>query len=195
MGTRENLIKMAWSLTKEECLDKMRIGIGAKVNDDAVKRDSFLKDLEEYIFIPLNNEASIKVWRPVLAAKGIEEKEAWDAAERNTIADAKIKNLNSVLGFPEDEGAELKMFVISNSSCCRGAGAAIARNKIKEIAMEHGAKTIVLLPSSIHEMLFVLDPNPDIEKLTEMVKSINEAVVSPEDKLADAVYVYDVNDL
>ena len=48
-----------------------------------------------------------------------------------------------------------------------------------------------ILPSSIHELLFIEDKD-DIrpEFLKEMVRSINEAHVAPEDRLSDCVYHY-----
>ncbi len=49
-----------------------------------------------------------------------------------------------------------------------------------------------ILPSSIHEVLLVKDDgNVDLNNLKEMVKSVNETQVSPEEKLTDSVYHYD----
>ena len=48
-----------------------------------------------------------------------------------------------------------------------------------------------ILPSSIHELLFIEDKD-DVrpEFLKEMVHSINETHVAPEDRLSDCVYHY-----
>ena len=49
-----------------------------------------------------------------------------------------------------------------------------------------------VLPSSIHEVLFIADDGSmELSHLEEMVRSINEAEVAPADRLSDNVFHYD----
>lgn len=65
--------------------------------------------------------------------------------------------------------------------------------------MEQAAEQIggdfFVLPSSIHEVLFVPDDgNADYHELEAMVQSINETQVAPAERLSDRVYHYDSQD-
>ena len=50
---------------------------------------------------------------------------------------------------------------------------------------------LYILPSSIHEVLAVSAEDRDLEDLEEMVRSVNQTDVSPEEVLSDNVYKYD----
>ena len=50
---------------------------------------------------------------------------------------------------------------------------------------------LYILPSSIHETIIIkADDNKDVSALKEMVRNINNTVVSAEDILSDRVYHY-----
>ena len=53
-------------------------------------------------------------------------------------------------------------------------------------------ETLTILPSSIHECLIINaeDEPKDIDELREMVKEVNETVVSDQDILSNNVYIY-----
>ena len=71
-----------------------------------------------------------------------------------------------------------------------GAGVLFYPDFLDHAAALLGGKFFIL-PSSIHELLFIED-NGDIrpEFLKEMVRAINEAHVAPRDRLSDSVYHY-----
>ena len=61
---------------------------------------------------------------------------------------------------------------------------------MKEFARKHQTRRIAVLPSSIHEMLLIPNTGGFSEaELSEMVKSVNETEVIPEERLTDRVYV------
>ena len=122
---------------------------------------------------------------------------------------ASIRNLNEIITsmiVPEemdhDEYAELFdttvpeegrgiMYVISNSIGVYGATAMIYTDIIKEFADTMGAD-LYILPSSLHEIILVLDYGCSYRgfELQRMVIDVNRTVLQNEDILSDSVYKY-----
>ena len=64
-----------------------------------------------------------------------------------------------------------------------------------DMAAEKIGGDFFMLPSSIHEVLFLPDDGKaDYHELAEMVQTINETQVAPADRLSDNVYHYDKAD-
>lgn len=80
------------------------------------------------------------------------------------------------------------LYVITNQSRWHGAGCAFNRDALADFAKEHHTRRIVLLPSSVHEMLIVPHPETIEENLSDMVKEINDSMVEPEERLTDRAY-------
>ena len=67
-----------------------------------------------------------------------------------------------------------------------GAGAIYAIDRIKRIA---NAGKIIVIPSSIHELIvYKYDEDMDMDDFNNMVKEVNKEL-NPEDVLSDRVYV------
>ncbi len=82
------------------------------------------------------------------------------------------------------------MYVLSNSTGINGAAAVTYPDVLKNIA-DTLKKDLVILPSSIHEVLLIpYDNHVDFDELTEMVTSINREQVPLEDRLSNHVYFY-----
>lgn len=63
-------------------------------------------------------------------------------------------------------------------------------DEIKNFADRLG-QDIIILPSSIHEVLLVADSgNYDFEDMSRLVKEINDTEVPPEDRLSNQIYRY-----
>ena len=94
---------------------------------------------------------------------------------------------------PEEEGAP-DIFVATVENGYSGA-AVLLYPGFLDYAAGRLKDRFYILPSSIHELLFIEDKD-DIrpEFLKEMVHSINEAHVAPEDRLSDCVYHYTRSD-
>lgn len=72
---------------------------------------------------------------------------------------------------------------------CGAAGIFLCAEMFQEIV---GRKNFYILPSSIHELILVVDSGTiDKEMLNGMVKIVNEEQVVPEERLADHVYYFD----
>ena len=90
----------------------------------------------------------------------------------------------------DDDTAE-DIMVLTNVDFMFGASAILYPGMLKNLAEEAGAN-LVVLPSSIHEVLLV----PDSEKYkgiaeSDMVREINRMCVSQVDRLSDEIFYYD----
>ena len=93
---------------------------------------------------------------------------------------------------PEPDGSVLlsPIHVLTNKQGIYGASCLLYENAIKNFA-EQMASDIIILPSSIHEVLLIPDSHVfDYESLRQMVQAINAAEVPKEDILSDEIYLY-----
>lgn len=90
--------------------------------------------------------------------------------------------------FPSDEAAPF--YVLSNTSGINGASCILYKHVLQNFAEEMECD-LIILPSSIHEVLLLPD-HGDIfyEEMSRLVSYINETEVSAEDQLSNQVYLY-----
>ncbi len=89
------------------------------------------------------------------------------------------------------EMMKMPVLVLTNSRIKNGASMIIQGDIMKRVGEIIGSDFYVL-PSSIHEVLFVPDIGiADLEKLYLMVKEINETKVEVYDRLSNKVQYYD----
>ena len=82
------------------------------------------------------------------------------------------------------------LYVLSNRSNINGAAAILYQGALKNFANQLD-QDLIILPSSIHEVLLLpYDETTDINTLNEMVISINQSEVPPEDQLSNQIYLY-----
>ena len=95
---------------------------------------------------------------------------------------------------PEAGLGQPKLYVASTESMNRGAGVIAYPDFLQEASEKIGGNFFIL-PSSIHELLFLRDDG-DItrQELANMVRSVNAAEVSPAEQLSNNVYHYDGKD-
>lgn len=95
---------------------------------------------------------------------------------------------------PEPMEGQPRLYVASTETMNRGAGVLAYPDFLQEASEKIGGNFFIL-PSSIHELLFLKDTG-DItrQELTSMVRSVNAAEVSPSEQLSDNVYHYDGKD-
>ncbi len=89
-----------------------------------------------------------------------------------------------------ENDSSLDLYVLTNSSGIFGASCILYPNILKTFS-ESLQCDMVILPSSIHEVLLV--PNSSelsFSSLREMVISINESEVAVEDRLSDEIYLF-----
>lgn len=82
------------------------------------------------------------------------------------------------------------LYVMSNKDRNYGAIAMLRTDLLQEFA-EKNDSNLFVLPSSIHEIMLVLDNGIyTVEELRDMVRSVNESTVEDIDKLSDEVYYF-----
>lgn len=85
---------------------------------------------------------------------------------------------------------ESSMYVISNKSLLYGSSAVIDKEFLRELGGKFGS--FIILPSSIHELIILPcdEAECNLEECSEMVKEVNETLLSTEDILSDHAYFY-----
>lgn len=92
-----------------------------------------------------------------------------------------------------DEAESLPLFVASNHTRMHGASV-ILYNGLLKASADMFKDNLILLPSSIHEMLFLPASTCDRhEYLKEMVSHVNRTELDVDDILSDNVYYYERN--
>ena len=96
------------------------------------------------------------------------------------------------LHFSEEEYGS-PLYIISNIGGCMGASAILAENKLKELANRLHASKLVVLPSSVHEMIVLPYTGEEtVEQYSRLVKSVNATEVEPEERLTDRAYIISI---
>ena len=84
----------------------------------------------------------------------------------------------------------LKMYVLSNTDNYNGAAQILNEDIMKQIADEIG-DDFLIIPSSVHEVIILTDTdNIDIDNLGELITSVNENELDPNERLSDHPYRY-----
>lgn len=92
----------------------------------------------------------------------------------------------------EDRGEEdAPFYVLTTSSGINGAACMLYSGVLEKFAEQRG-NDIIILPSSVHEVLLLEDTGEiDYMALTELVKCINATEVPTQDILSEKVYRYE----
>lgn len=181
-------------------LDHVKVGFQrAETTEDIIKKSSDLEGIEEYLYV-FGNGFSYKLKEQHIQSLNIPEDEAWAMGYFSTRKTTTIQNLGEVMaemmGITDDFdlcGAEMPMWVLSNKDKVRGASAWTDKETIRAWADRIGTTKIVVLPSSVHEMILVpYDSSMNLDELTSMVQAVNGQEVSPVDQLSDQAYVVEI---
>lgn len=159
----------------------------AKKQNPEVYSVSFLGDVSVFFKVICDDTndctMSYLVTKPML--EGITEYDLFQHALKNNTP--KICSLSAMLGLPDEVAP---MLVGSNTEARFGAGVILNDRAMKTLYDDAGE--FYILPSSIHEVIFVRkDGVVDSQSLLDMVTQINATEVSEADKLTDAVWYYD----
>ena len=134
----------------------------------------------------------VHITNEVAEQLGIAGDELWNIAKKNTpkILKAEIIPMSNFISYNDRYDEEEEMYIICNNKKTGGAGV-ILYDKILEELSSKLQSDLYILPSSIHETIIISDEgDKDISALQDMVRSINNTVVSTEDILSDNIYHY-----
>lgn len=83
------------------------------------------------------------------------------------------------------------MYIISNETHFHGATCILQKKALRDFADRTETDKIWIIPSSIHEMILILDNGTVCaEELDTMIQEVNEAFVNPQDVLSSHSYIY-----
>ena len=139
---------------------------------------------------------AITIRKEHLALWGKTEEELMEQALVNIKDDYEIVPITEMLmriaGEIElEKDIDLPIYVMSNYSKVNGASTILCRGVLKEFAEKHNVSKVVIIPSSLHEVLLMpWNEDADIEYLNSMVQEVNETVLDAREILSEHVYVY-----
>ncbi len=184
------------------------IGLQKTSDDPIIKRPSMYEGIDEFLYLTdkkqhINNMSwSIKLRESIIL--GIDIDELWNIAENRTFSEFKISELGDILSkmtaIHDIDTANLCLYappayIVSNNDNNKGAVLACNIKAIKKWAAEKGYHKLIVLPSSIHEMILIPvtdDSVYNIDDLSHMVKEINNEVVMPNERLTDRAYLLEL---
>lgn len=156
-------------------------------------------DLAFTFYIPIaehsntGETASICVTENLLARAGLDMKEAAACAARNIEAEAECRPLTDILGVHienSDREDKSPLWVLCTPGRRYGAGTIFSKHLLQKVEEQLQADRLVILPSSVEDVLILKDGDFDPKELLGIVCEINGTVVRPEDKLTDNVYFF-----
>lgn len=168
-----------------------------KPTENVIKSPSGLDGIEAYLYLDTDGE-TLRIAENFLEKAGIEKREAWKMAEKNTFAETIILTPGMVLAQIAglsynpvlEEAPGPKFFAVTNTKRYKGAASILNLDLIKEKV----GKRFVVLPSSIHEMLLVPvaeNEEVDLESYTQTVREANDTF-EPEIILSDRAYLLEL---
>ena len=87
------------------------------------------------------------------------------------------------------------MYVVSNADKNHGSVQILDTAAIRAFAKKHNAKKLIVLPSSLHEMIIVIpadDEELELDRFELMVAEVNATQVAPEEQLSNHAYILHV---
>lgn len=147
-----------------------------------------------------NGTVSSKISNDLFSRYELTKEELHEQAIRNMKKDAYLLTdmMSQVMGLclheepDEVESLDMKnrnMYVLTNRSKRHGAAALLDEELLGE---KIGSKTAYIIPSSIHETLWMLaDEETSVEKLNRIICDVNAAEVKACEQLSDHCYIWD----
>lgn len=143
------------------------------------------------------SDGVVKVTENLLNVLGVAVEDLFAKARRNLHKSASVKSMSQVLselmgGMPVPE-APTGMFVAMTSDNINGSAILTDTDFLEDFRKEHGDFWII--PSSIHELIFVPCDKADGEALEPMIGEVNGECVRPEERLSNHLFKFGENGL
>jgi len=193
----ENVILRVVNISNKETLEKENIitypvMIGGKVSNELIAYPCCIVDgLGEGL-------ATFKIKEELLNSASVSAEEIYEAGLRRTTEEVTIKDMAHVIcemmgqDFDEFSMGMLDgpaFYVVSNKSSVYGAAALLCKDALKNLATELDGD-LIILPSSVHEMICLKDDGSDPRLYKDMVGDVNSTVLNPEEFLSNKVFKY-----
>lgn len=181
-------------------LKHIYIALQKDSTEEIIKRPCDLDGIESYLYVrgDMSDDGSfsVKVTKAILDQASIAEDEAWEMAEKHTYAETSLESLAKIMAdmmgseYTEDMNKRVPLFVLTNKCKIKGASAILNKKVLAEFGEHYDTDKLIVLPSSIHEMLIVpYESGMDISSFSSMVEEVNCEQVDPTERLTDRAYV------
>lgn len=203
----ENKPEQSFDISKILDYESIKENLRAKLINYELNRE-FLKEVPHrrfldlaivaYIALEMEEEiegnATITVKNNLQQTWKVDTEELIDTALDNIKEDVVVANMSEYVDMSLFGNTEnlFDIYVLTNRLKLHGAVAMLQKDRLKQFSEELKKETLTILPSSIHECLIINaeDEDKDTDELREMVKEVNETVVSDQDILSNNVYIY-----
>lgn len=147
-----------------------------------------------------NASMSVKITNDIMQNSGITFEELDEAANNNRdsyVAQDMFSMMVSLMPISTEEIEEMRraqtggpqMYVLTNEWKVNGASVLLYPELIEDIAQKENSDLIVI-PSSIHEILMVKASGMNKDDISQMVQEVNSQQVDEQEKLSDHAYFY-----
>ena len=193
--------------TLEQAKDKIAFRLVSRKNNEALLSDTpwvpFL-DLAVIFFLSFGVRDDTQITSVIhnhqAKSWNVSPQDLYELAKENTprLFPSILGRLEHIVLGWDDEGelisssdhAAPTLYILSNETGTHGATCLLYENTIKDFA-DKIEKDLIILPSSIHEVLIMADNQThNYERLREVVQLANSEGVPKEDILSDQVYLY-----
>ena len=140
----------------------------------------------------LTANATIRVTWEVANKFGVTAQEMLEAAIENLHEGTKVFDMRSILGLDSggiDDEDMCPMMVFTNRDSYFSAAILLLNDKFRDVADKWGSD-LIILPSSIHEVIVTPKREVDLKAAACFVRSVNESEVVAEDFLSNNIYEY-----
>lgn len=147
---------------------------------------------EEISCIAYSTETKTLVDRKSAAEHSMTGQEVLDQAIQNQMQHSyQLSSIEEMLGISA-ENAPTSLLVLTNSRAFCGSSEALNQTAMDEAADRLQSDTLFVIPSSVHEvLLFPENGGVSPDQFNELINSINQNEVKPQDRLANRVMLYD----
>lgn len=190
--------------SKESILENVRyLLVNKKWNEaelDSYPHKDYLDLAVLYEARNKNASMSVKITNDIMQNFGITLEELDEAANNNRdsyVAQDMFGMMVSMMPFGEEEIEEMRkaqangpqMYVLTNVQKVKGASALLYPELIEDVARKENSDLIVI-PSSIHEILMVKASGMDKDDISQIVQEVNSQHVDEQERLSDHAYFY-----
>lgn len=159
---------------------------------------------EEYLdmgitYLVLQKDKYIGLCQSHIAGLRITERDIFESAVRNIEKTAEIKPIETVLSEMMDTPMSPSLprsglYVVSRKEVNFGA-AAILSPKVRKKVLETLDGPVMVIPSSVHEMLAFSYCEENVEEVIKIIKDVNRTQISRQEYLSDSLYAIRKNKL
>lgn len=145
-----------------------------------VSKETQYAGIYQYMYINLGDELMTRVTPDTISMIGITEEELWECATENTRKETHA------------EMTPFGMVIITSKNINYGASGVLFKENIESAARMIGKDIteLILIPSSIHEVIVFSDENITMDEVNEFIKQANSdtSIISPEEVLCDKAF-------